>query len=62
MQLSKQAINEYRQIHKEVFGKAITEADANEVGLRLLNVFKIIYKPIPTNEMRKDERIYSNTK
>lgn len=60
MQLSKQAINEYRQIHKEVFGKTMTEADANEAGLRLLNVFKIVYKPMSTNEMRKDERFYQN--
>lgn len=57
MKLSAEAISEYQQIHKEVFGETITEVNANEAGLRLLNIFKIIYKPMPRNEMRENEKV-----
>ncbi|MCL5093549.1 MAG: hypothetical protein M1355_00200 [Patescibacteria group bacterium] len=62
MKLSKQAINAYQQIHKEVFGETISEVDANESGLNLLNVIKIIHRPIPLNEMRENEKLHPNTK
>jgi hypothetical protein len=48
--LSKQAIEEYKQIYKEEFGKEITDKEALEQGERLLQVMKIIYKPIPKDE------------
>lgn len=55
MKLSTEAIRSFQKIYKKEFGEAISETDANEMGLRLLNVFKIVYKPIPKNEMRKYE-------
>jgi len=45
--LSKQAIVEYQQIYKEVYGEKISYKEALRQGLRLLSLFKAIYKPIP---------------
>lgn len=52
MQLSKQAIREFKEIYKEEFGGDISEQKANELGLNLLNLFKVIYQPINKNETR----------
>lgn len=45
--LSKEAIEEYREIYKKVYGEDISYAEAEEQGNRFLNFFKIICKPIP---------------
>ncbi len=49
--LNKQAIEEYQKIYKEEFGEEISEDEAIEQGERLIQLFKVIYKPIP--EKRK---------
>lgn len=45
--LSRNAIEEYKAIYKKQFGKEITDAEAEEQGMKLLRLFKIIYRPIP---------------
>ncbi|KKQ85184.1 MAG: hypothetical protein UT08_C0009G0018 [Candidatus Woesebacteria bacterium GW2011_GWB1_38_8] len=45
--LSRQAIDEYKAIYKKEYGKDITDAEAEEQGMKLLRLFKIIYRPIP---------------
>ena len=45
--LSKKAIEEYQAIHKKEFGVEISEQEAQEQGMKLLRLFKLIYQPIP---------------
>lgn len=51
--LPQQAILEYKQIYKEVFGKCISNPEAEKQANRLLSLFEIIYKPISENEIKK---------
>lgn len=53
--LSKQAIDEYKAIYKKEFGKEITDAEAEEQGMKLLRLFKIIYRPIPKSWMKEHD-------
>ena len=47
MRLSQQAIEELKKIHREKSGETLSDAEVEEMGLRLLRLFKIIYRPIP---------------
>ena len=42
--LSKHAIEEYRKIYKKEFGQDITVGEAEEQGMRLLKLFKILLR------------------
>ncbi|MFA6569803.1 MAG: hypothetical protein WCT77_01010 [Bacteroidota bacterium] len=44
--LSKKAIEEYQSIYLKTFGKEISYGEANQQGIKLLRLFKIIYQPI----------------
>ena len=41
MELSQQALDEFKQIYLAESGEAITDAEAREMGTRLLRVFRI---------------------
>lgn len=47
MQLSKESIEEFRVIYAKEFGKIITEEEALEMATRLVNLYQIIYRPLP---------------
>jgi len=47
MALSKEAIEEYKQIYKEKFGEVISDEEAREQGENLIALFRVIYRPIP---------------
>lgn len=47
MALTKKAIEEYKEIYYKKFGKSISDAEALEQGTRLINLMRVIYKPIP---------------
>ena len=49
MRLSKKAIDEFKEIYFKKFGVQLTDEKANELGVELLEFFKLIYKPIPKN-------------
>lgn len=49
MRLSKKAIDEFKVIYFQKFGVQLTDEQANELGIELLEFFKLIYKPIPKN-------------
>jgi len=44
VQLSKEAIEEYKKIYKEVEGKEISDEEACEQGTRLVNLFEVLLK------------------
>lgn len=50
--LSKKAVEEYQQIYKKTFGEDISYQQANEQGIRLLKVFKQVYKPISKDYLK----------
>jgi hypothetical protein len=45
--LSEEAISKYQQIYKKVHGKDLPYEKAKRDGLALLQLVKIIYRPIP---------------
>lgn len=47
MGLSKEAIEEFKEIYREEFHEEISDAQAQEMGEGLLDLFEIIYRPIP---------------
>lgn len=51
MRLSKRAIKEFKRIYYKEFGKTISDEEAQEKGQSLLSLFKIIYRPIPADEI-----------
>ena len=53
MQLSQIAIDKFKKIYLKEYGISLTDSEANSRGLSLLNLFKLIYKPIPKNEYAK---------
>jgi flagellin-specific chaperone FliS len=50
MRLSKEAIEEFKQIYERGYGKTISDEKAQELGQNLLSLFKIIYRPIPSDK------------
>ena len=50
MSLSKQAIEEFKEIYEREFGKSISDEKAQELGQNLLSIFKIIYRAIPPDK------------
>lgn len=49
MKLSKKALSEFKAIYLEEFGVSLSEVEANKLGVELLELFRIIYRPIPKN-------------
>jgi hypothetical protein len=47
MKLSKQAIDEFKKIYFKQFKIQLTDEDANEKAVELLEFFRLIYKPVP---------------
>jgi len=47
MQLSNKAIADFKKIYQKKFGVSLSNVEANEKGLELLNLFKLVYRPIP---------------
>lgn len=54
--LSDKAIEEYRRIYKKRYGKEISVKEAVEQGQNLINLFKVIYKPIPKAVKEKSSK------
>lgn len=50
MRLSKEAIEEFKEIYEREFGKLISDEEAQELGQNLISLFKIIYRPIPSDD------------
>ena len=56
--LPPEAIKELKAIHKEESNEEISDEEALEMGLRLINLFRVIYQPIPgeNNEFKKSKK------
>jgi len=51
MILPKEAVLEYQQIYKDQFGTEISYDEALKQGTELINLLKIVYRPIPESRM-----------
>lgn len=51
--LSAQAIKGFKEIYRQEYGKLISDTEASEKATKLLNLFKIIYRP-PRDEDGKE--------
>lgn len=47
IRLSDKAIKEYQAIYREEFGEELSVEQAQEQGLRLLRLFRILVQPLP---------------
>ncbi len=54
MGLSKKAIEEFKKIYSQEFEEEISDEKAKELGENLINLFKIIYRPI--SKSREEDR------
>ncbi len=55
--LSKEAIRQYQQIFKKMFGEEISEAEALEAGTRLIELFKVLYTSKDQKKFRKEDQV-----
>lgn len=54
--LSDKQIEEYQAIYKRHYGKEISREEAYEQGTKLLNLMKLIYKPMTKEEYLELEK------
>lgn len=57
MQLSKQALEEYKKIYKKETGKELSDQEALDQATNLLMVFDAVYRPIPKDKGKEFEGI-----
>lgn len=50
MKLTPEAIKDFQEAYKKDFGEDISPQEAEEIGSSLINLMKVIYRPIPTNK------------
>lgn len=55
MKLSETAIKEFKEIYYREYGKSISDEEAQEIGQRLIRLFRIIYRPIPGKDVPFEE-------
>lgn len=48
--LSPEAIQEFKQLYREEFGEELPDQAALEKATKLINLFKVIYRPIPKRD------------
>ena len=56
MELSKKAIDEYKEIYQREYGKTLTDQEAYEQASNLLRLFKVIYRPLPSKKKNKNSK------
>jgi len=52
MKLSNQAITDFKEAYQKYFGVVLSDEEVNEKGMKLMNLMKLIYKPIPEEEFK----------
>lgn len=56
MELSKKAIEEYKEIYQEEFGETLTDQETYEQASNLLRLFKVIYRPLPSEKNNNNSK------
>ena len=47
MRISKERIEEFKQLYLKQFGEGLSDEEAHELALQLLQLFKVVYRPLP---------------
>ena len=55
MKLSRKAIDGFKKIYQREFKVELSDEEANEKGLELLEFFRLIYKPIPKDFVERKQ-------
>lgn len=53
MQLSALQIQKYKELYHKEFGLNLSDSEAREQGLKLINLIKLTYKPITKKQLNK---------
>lgn len=56
MELDKKVIKEFREIYKKEFGEEINDTTAQEMAIRVLNLFRAVYGPLIKNNYESNKR------
>jgi hypothetical protein len=55
--LSREALDEFKRIYQSEFGEELTDAEAQEMALRLLHVFDLLNRPLPKGKVQGQRTI-----
>jgi len=55
MRLSKEALEEFKQIYKEEFGEDLTDAEAEEMATRVMRLYELLFRPLPSERKNRDQ-------
>jgi len=55
MRLSKEQVEEFKQIYKEEFGKGLTDAEAEEIANRVMRLYELLSRPLPSERKDHDQ-------
>lgn len=58
--LSEEAIKDLKEVYLKEYGKYISDEEAQEIGERLISLFKIIYRPIPGKDTPPQDSHFSD--
>ena len=47
MEVTPEALKEFKKIYKDKFGEELSDDDALEMAQRVLRFFSLIYRPLP---------------
>lgn len=61
MKISSQAIEELKAIYQEEFGERLSDQEAQEIGTRLLTLFQVIYRPLPSESSPRRDKESGDT-
>jgi hypothetical protein len=54
MQLTDQDVAEFKQAYAEAFGETLNDAEAREMGARVLRLYELLAKPLPAADAPLD--------
>jgi hypothetical protein len=54
MQLTKEDINKYKEIYRQEFGEDISDQEAFEQATNLINMMRVVYRPIKKSWFMND--------
>ena len=53
MSLPPEAIQEFKEIYQNKFGQKINDQEALNMGIKIINLMRAIYRPIPEDEKQE---------
>ena len=57
MKITKKQIEEYKYLYKQDFDEEFTDGEAEEIIIRLLTLYEVLAKPLPSEEGRHPDAV-----